>query len=75
VDCDLYSSTKTIFDLLGHLIYSGTIIIFDELIGYRFWRRHEYKAWMEFVKQAGIAFHYIAFCGMKAAVKIDAVSA
>ena len=30
VDCDLYSSTKTIFSHLHHLIDSGTVIVFDE---------------------------------------------
>jgi len=30
VDCDLYTSTKTIFEKLGHLINFNTIIVFDE---------------------------------------------
>src|SRR3546814_389675 len=41
VDCDLYSSTKTIFNVLGSQIQSGTWIVFDELIGYRGWQDHE----------------------------------
>lgn len=61
VDCDLYSSTKTIFDVLGSLIQSGTWIVFDELIGYRGWRDHEYKAFMEFKKNTGIEFEYVSF--------------
>ena len=30
IDCDLYSSTKTIFSYLHHLIAPGTVIVFDE---------------------------------------------
>ena len=34
VDCDLYSSTKTIFDNLKNQIVSGTVIAFDEYFNY-----------------------------------------
>ena len=34
VDCDLYSSTKSIFDLLGQWIVPGTVIVFDEYFNY-----------------------------------------
>ena len=34
VDCDLYSSTKTIFDIFEINIRPGTIIVFDELFNY-----------------------------------------
>ena len=61
VDCDIYSSAKTIFDVLGSLVRSGTWIVFDELIGYRGWKDHEYKAFMEFKKRTGIEFEYVAF--------------
>ena len=30
IDCDLYSSTETIFTYLHHLITPGTLIVFDE---------------------------------------------
>ncbi|TCV76405.1 macrocin-O-methyltransferase TylF [Neorhizobium sp. R1-B] len=61
VDCDLYSSTKTIFDVLGSLVKSGTWIVFDELIGYRGFKDHEYKAFMEFKAKTGIQFEYVSF--------------
>lgn len=47
IDCDLYSSTKTIFDLLGPQIASGTVIVFDEFIGYKSWKEDEFKAFHE----------------------------
>ena len=30
VDCDLYSSTKTVFDFIGRTLASGSVIVFDE---------------------------------------------
>jgi hypothetical protein len=74
IDCDLYSSTKTIFDFLGDFIKAGTVIIFDELICYHAWREHEYKAWMEFVKRNVVTFHYTAFSGMRAGLIIDKIN-
>jgi hypothetical protein len=61
VDCDIYSSTKTIFDVLGDLVHKGTWIVFDELIGYRGWEQHEHKAFREFRKSSGHDFEYVAF--------------
>ena len=34
VDCDLYSSTRTLFHFLAKQIVSGTIIVFDEYLNY-----------------------------------------
>lgn len=61
VDCDLYSSTRTILTVLRSQIRSGTWIIFDEYIGYRTWEEHEYKAFMEFINETGFEFEYVAY--------------
>lgn len=61
IDCDLYSSTKTIFDVLHPLIKSGTWIVFDELIGYRGYRDHELKAFQEFIAKTGFEYEYVAY--------------
>ena len=62
IDCDIYSSTKTIFDNLGDLVCPGTWIVFDELIGYRGWEAHEYKAFEEFLSmRPELSFEYVAF--------------
>ena len=60
IDCDIYSSTHTIFELLHSRIKKGTIIIFDEYLNFPDWKNHEYKAFMEFVKSNNIKFEYIA---------------
>jgi predicted O-methyltransferase YrrM len=59
VDCDLYSSTKTIFAFLADRIVPGTIIIFDEYFNYPEWRIHEYKAFLELRLEHVIAYEYI----------------
>ncbi len=60
VDCDLYSSTKTVFKYLGGQIVPGTIIMFDEYIGFPEWREHEYRAFQEFVAESGRAYEYLS---------------
>lgn len=53
IDCDLYSSTKTIFDNFKPMIGARTIIAFDELLYYNSdeWKQHEYKAFQEFLNE------------------------
>lgn len=50
VDCDIYSSTKCIFDTLGPMLQNGTVIVFDELFNYPTYEKHEVKAFHEFLK-------------------------
>lgn len=61
IDCDLYSSTRTIFELLGKRIKTGTIIAFDEYFNYPFWEEHEHRAFQEFVHEKGLNYQYIGF--------------
>ena len=61
IDCDIYSSTKTIFDVLSPLIQPGTWIIFDELIGYSGWQNHEYKAFTEFIEATNHKYKYESY--------------
>ena len=75
VDCDLYSSTKVIFDLLGDRIKPGTVIVFDEYFNYPTWREHEHKAFMEFVARRNVGFRYLGAvnCNKQAAVVIESI--
>lgn len=56
VDCDLYSSTKVIFDHLEPYLKRGCIIVFDEYHGYPGWPEHEHKAWTEYLARTGRRF-------------------
>ena len=73
IDCDLYSSTKTIFDLLASRIQAGTIILFDEYFNYAGWRQHEHKAFMEMVQQQKIKFTYLAYARQQVVVRIESI--
>jgi len=72
IDCDLYLSTKIIFDVLGDRIQAGTIIVFDEFLNYPGWQEHEYKAFMEFCEARRVKYSFIAFNSYRAAVMIEA---
>ncbi len=54
IDCDLYSSTKTVLENIK--VRPGTIMLFDELWGYKVWKEHEWKALMEW----DVPFKFIA---------------
>jgi hypothetical protein len=75
VDCDLYSSTKTIFTLLAERLVPGTVILFDEYFNYPNWEHHEFKAFQEFVAERGVKYIYLGFARQQVAVRIDAVGA
>jgi predicted O-methyltransferase YrrM len=70
VDCDIYSSTKTIFEGLGPRIKPGTVIVFDEYFNYPAWRHHEYKAFQEFVAAGNRRYSYIGFSSEKGHVAV-----
>jgi hypothetical protein len=57
IDSDLYSSAKTIFLCLGDRIVDGTIVLFDELIGYHadsyVVKNGEFLAFKEFLESSG----------------------
>lgn len=61
VDCDLYSSAKTVLDLCGPRLRPGSIVHFDEFFNVPGWKRHEYRAWTEFIERTGVEFEYEAY--------------
>ena len=64
IDCDLYSSTKMVLELLSHQIVPGTVIVFDEYIGNKNWRQDEFKAFQETVLKYGWNYEYLCFSFM-----------
>jgi hypothetical protein len=65
IDCDLYSSTRTVFEHLGPRLVPGSIILFDEYFNYIGWKDHEHKAWTEYAEQRGLRFRYAASEGLR----------
>jgi hypothetical protein len=71
IDCDLYSSTKTVFEYLGDKIKPGTIIVFDEYFNYPGWQRGEFKAFQEFIQERNLKYEYIGYTvSMQVMIKI-----
>ncbi len=75
IDCDIYSSTQSVFSYLHKKIVPGTIIVFDEYFNYRTWQRHEYAAFQECVAYRQIKYEYFGLVpgDMQVAVRILSV--
>ena len=58
-DCDLYSSTRTIFTVLANHIASDAVFVFDEFFNYPGWQQHEYRAFKEYLAESGFGFEFI----------------
>ena len=61
VDCDIYSSTKTVLEALKPRFVPGTVLLFDEYFNYPNWRQHEFKAFQEFVADTGARYRYVGY--------------
>ena len=64
IGSDLYSSAKTVLDLLKSRIKRGTIILFDELMDYGAYREHEIKAFAEFLLDTGFDYTPLYYSNM-----------
>ena len=70
VDCDLYGSTRTVLDLLAPRMVTGSVVVFDEFIGYETWREDEYKAFHEAVERFGWTYEVLCFSFMTRQVAV-----
>jgi hypothetical protein len=70
IDCDIYESTKTVFEHLRTRIVRGTVIVFDEYFNYPGWRGHEFKAFGEFIARTNMSYDYLAYSGEKGHVAV-----
>jgi hypothetical protein len=60
IDCDVYSSTRAVLMGFADRIVPGTVILFDEIIGYAGYEAHEYRAFRKFIAETGKQFEAIA---------------
>lgn len=69
VDCDLYSSTTTVLELLNDKIIKGTVIVFDELANwreeslYKNYKDHEWLALKNWSNKFNRSFSFIGRSG------------
>jgi hypothetical protein len=76
IDCDIYSSTKTILDQIAPRIVPGSVIVFDEYIGNEHWREDEFSAFQEAVGENDWKYEYLCFSVFtkQVAVRINSLS-
>ena len=64
IDCDLFSSTKFVLQSLHPYLRKGTIIQFDELIGWPGWPFNgEYRALQDLITATGLQVAYLNTAG------------
>jgi len=63
IDCDVYESTKTIFDNCKGFISSGCVIVFDELVNYPRYEIHEIRSFSEYIYNSKVDFKWIGIDG------------
>jgi hypothetical protein len=68
IDTDTYAPARHILEISKPLLTPGTVIVFDELIGYPNWRTHEFRALGEVL--ARDAYRFIGFTSRQAAIRI-----
>ena len=73
VDCDIYSSTKTVLDLCAPRLAPGAVIVFDEFFNYKGYELHEYKAFFEFAERFDVAYRFIGYAGQQVSLIVEAV--
>lgn len=60
IDCDLYSSTRTVLSGLGPRIDVGTVIVFDEFCGAI--PDDEERAWREYCRKVPTKYDWLGYC-------------
>jgi hypothetical protein len=61
VDCDLYTSSKIVFDLAGDRFVEGSQIVLDDFMLEPGWQREEHRAFFEFIERTGWRFEYTGY--------------
>ena len=69
-DADTYESTALVLSLIGERIGAGTILLFDEYLGFPDWKNGEFRAWQEFAQARGLKFRYLGFAVTQAALEV-----
>jgi len=64
IDCDLYSSTVTVLSQLADRLVSGSILIFDDFLGFESFEQHEFKALSEFIVKQGLQLNLISYAAL-----------
>lgn len=71
VDCDLYSSTRTVLHGCAERLSTGSIIVFDEYFNYPGWQQGEFRAFQEIVTERHLRYRYLAYVGAHQQVAVE----
>lgn len=69
IDCDLYSSTATVFSEIRDRLAVGTVIVFDELFNYDRYYEHEMRALIE-LGDIGVRWRYLGYVPARYAASV-----
>lgn len=72
VDCDLYSSTRTVLEAADRHLVAGSVIVFDDLLGYPGYAGHELRAFGEWATARHVGWTMVAatLLGREVAIRI-----
>ncbi len=59
VDCDLYSSTRTVLSTLVPKLAKGSLLVFDDFLAYAGYEQHEFRAAHEYFATTGQQFELV----------------
>lgn len=68
IDCDLYSSTKTVLEHIRPYLHFGCLVVFDEWHGYEGCEQYEQRAWREMSE--GLTWEVVGHSNQQWAVRI-----
>lgn len=68
LDLDVYPPTAFALGLLAPRLVSGSVVVFDELVGYPGWQSHEFRALTETLDPS--RYEFLAFSQEQAALRI-----
>lgn len=63
IDCDLYAGARDALTTLAPKLVVGTVIVFDDLVNYQYFKDHELKAMWEWVTATGTKLLPIGMLG------------
>lgn len=73
MDADTYESTLYVLEKIADRFRVGTVVQFDEYLGYPAWRTGEFLAWKQTCQARGIEYKYLGVGWLSVAVEITAI--
>ena len=70
LDADTYESTRYVLEQIADRLAVGTVLQFDEYLGYPGWQAGEYLAFANLCKERGIRYKYLGVGWMSVALQV-----